>query len=371
MRIELLEIEGFRNLSGVCFEPQARFNVLHGDNGQGKTNLVEAIYLIGRLRSFRAARLQQLLAHGAQSAQVGARVRWPGLSSRVDVELSPRGKRVRVDGKGIGRIGDHCSQYRMVLFTPADVDLPRGAPRERRRFLDRAVFNQAPGFLEQAMSLEKVLEQRNAVLRQARGAADPALLEAYDRQLAAAGAQVACRRRDFVAAIRDQFRATFAQLMGVPGLDADLAYRSTLPGVEAGASPEEVAQASLEALRRARPRDLAQRSTSLGPQRDDLEMSLAGRPLKEHASQGQHRVYVLALKITEIETLRLLGGASPILLLDDIGSELDATRGDYLFRYLSELRSQVFLTTTSPTQVRIPGDRLDLRIVGGRLWNGS
>jgi len=369
VRIEQLEIEGFRNLSGVRLGFSPSFNVFTGDNGVGKTNLIEAIYFVGRLRSFRAARLESLVAHGRERALLAARVVWPGLSSTVEIELSVKGKRVRVDGKGIGRIADHCSQFRMVLFTPADVDLPRGAPLLRRRFLDRAIFNRHPGFLAEAMALDEVLRQRNALLRERSSAPGPALLLPYDRQLAAIGARLACARREFTSSVRARFAAILEELLGA-GPPGDLHYRSTLPGVDAGAPPERVAEQYLEELQRLRPRDLAQRATSCGPHRDDLEMLLDGRPLREHASQGQHRVFVLALKITEIETLLMLGGARPVLLLDDISSELDARRNEQLFTYLSRVHSQVFITTTAADQVRIPGEsgeRLDFVVRGGRI----
>lgn len=368
MRIEHLEIAQFRNLSGVELDFCPSFNVFTGENGAGKTNLIEAIYFVGRLRSFRAARLESLIAHGREQAWISASVVWPGLSSRIEIELSPHGKRVRVDGKGIGRIADHCSRFRMVLFTPADVDLPRGAPLVRRRFLDRAIFNSRPAFLGEAMMLEEVLRHRGALLRERAGVPpSPELLEPYDRQLAELGARVACSRRDFVAAVRGPFAAVLSELLGGGEPAGDLRYRSTVPGVDDGLPAEQVAPLYLEALRRARPRDLAARATMRGPHRDDLEMLLGGRPLREHASQGQHRIFVLALKITEIQTLQGQGDAEAVLLLDDIGSELDARRNRQLFGYLSGVRSQVFLTTTAADQVSIPGERLDFVVRGGRI----
>ena len=333
---------------------------------------MEAIYLLGRLRSFRAARLRQLISHGQQRARVAARVVWPGLSSRVEIDLGARGKRVRVDGKGIDSIREHCSRFRIVIFEPGAVDLPRGAPRERRRFLDRAIFNHRPAYLAEAVALEEVLKSRNALLRSARGKRpDLILMEGYERQLAEAGARVACRRRDFVQEIRGHFAGVFEEILGDPRRPGDLVYRSTVPGVQEGEAVAEVASRYFEALVRSRARDLERCSTSLGPHRDDLEMSMAGRELKEHASQGQHRLFVLALKITEIETLKMLRGARPILLLDDISSELDESKSRYLFRCLSRLRSQVFITTTSPRHVYIPAERKDFKLQGGRLWNAS
>lgn len=372
MRIVSLQLTGFRNLAEVSLQPCSRFNVVCGDNGQGKTNLVEAVYFVGRLRSFRASRLQELIEHGADVARLHAQIHQPGLSSKIDIELGPSSKRVRIDDKGLTRIADHCTRYRMVLFTPADVDLPRGAPALRRRFLDRAIFNRRPGYLAEAQGFEEALRRRNALLRTHGQRGDPALLGSYDVPFSEAAARLACRRRDFVAEIGDTLGRVFGELHGGdPAPAGALEYRSTMPGVHEGEPPEVVAQACRELLLRHRRRDMERRTTTVGPQRDDLLMTLGGRLLKEHASQGQHRLFVLALKITEIETLRTLGGASPVLLLDDIGSELDRRRRGYLFDYLSQLSSQVFLTTTAADLVPIKTERQDFAVQGGRLWSIS
>ncbi len=361
-------MDRFRNLVGLSMEPCPGFNVLSGDNGQGKTNLVEAIYMVARLRSFRQARLADLVRHGETRAFIGARVVWPGITREVLVELGHKGKRVRVDGKGIESIGDHCARFRVVLFTPEDVDLPRASPAQRRRFLDRAIFNHDPSFLAHAAAFTQVLRRRAKVLR-AHGPAE--LLDAYDSTLAREGAAVACARRDFVLESRERFRRILREVAGKRPMDGDLSYRSTVPLVQEGAGVDEVAAAYHRSLQGRRTRDLAAGRTTVGPHLDDLVLTLDGRPIKTHGSQGQHRIFVLAMKITEIESLRQAGGTSPILLLDDIGSELDHQRRDSLFEYLSGLDGQVFITTTDPNLVRIPGDRRDFVLKGGRIWNAS
>jgi len=366
-----LEIDGFRNLRLLRLVPSPSFNVFIGDNGAGKTNLLEAIYFLGRLRSFRASRLEQLIQHGRAQAAVSATFQQDAMTSRVDLELTPQGRRVKVDGKGPGRIGDYCSRFQVVLFTPEDVELPRGAPRLRRQLLDRALFNHRPGYLAEAQRLAEVLQRRNAVLHGARGAVPRDLLEPYDRQLAEVGALVACRRRDLVAELGPAFQRILAQLLGVHEA-GELRYRSTVPGVDEGADPETASQRYLARLTADRPRDLALRTTTTGPQRDDLLLLLAGRPLKEHGSQGQHRIFVLALKITEIELLRQQRGSAPLLLLDDLSSELDGRRNEQLFDYLATVQGQVFITTTAPALVRIPAaNRLALTVRGGSLGYGS
>ncbi len=274
MQLTGLEIDGFRNLRLLRLVPSPSFNVFIGDNGAGKTNLLEAIYFLGRLRSFRASRLEQLIQHGRAQAAVSATFQQDAMTSRVDLELTPQGRRVKVDGKGPGRIGDYCSRFQVVLFTPEDVELPRGAPRLRRQLLDRALFNHRPGYLAEAQRLAEVLQRRNAVLHGARGAVPRDLLEPYDRQLAEVGALVACRRRDLVAELGPAFQRILAQLLGVHEA-GELRYRSTVPGVDEGADPETASQRYLARLTADRPRDLALRTTTTGPQRDDLLLTSA------------------------------------------------------------------------------------------------
>src|SRR5262249_43065712 len=154
----------FRNLEQVLVEPHPRFNVLSGDNGQGKTNLLEAVYLLGTLRSFRAARVDELIRFGCARARVRARVRKLEVERLLEVELSPGHKSARVDGKG-ARAAAYFGGFNVVLFAPEDLRLPRGAPSGRRRFLDRAIFNAAPTYLAEVQTYERLLRSRNVLLR--------------------------------------------------------------------------------------------------------------------------------------------------------------------------------------------------------------
>jgi DNA replication and repair protein RecF len=363
LKISLLTATGIRNLQPVELEPRERFNVFVGQNGQGKTNLLEAIYVVATLRSFRTSRLADLVAFDrADPAQLGARVEKDGLTRIYQVELSQGARRVLLDGKAVRPIARYFGGFNVVVFTPEDLALPRGAPGERRKFLDRAVFNQGPEYLAAIQDYEKVLKQRNTVLKQAaQGMSSQrveSLLEVYDHQLASLGSVVAKTRARFVETIRGELAHAFQQI-GRSEHVAGVRYESKT----AGLTVEQI-----EAhLHETHARDLATESTQSGPHRDDLAFELDDRAAGDFASQGQLRAIMLAWKTAELALLAKTHGELPILLLDDVSSELDPSRNAYLFEHLANRAGQCFITTTSAGHVLLSRDRADYRIENGQI----
>jgi DNA replication and repair protein RecF len=362
MKISLLMAHGIRNLAPVQLEPRERFNVFVGHNGQGKTNLLEAIYVVATLRSFRTSRLADLIAFDRQDAQLGARVEREGMSRIYQVELSPGTRRVLLDSKAVRPIARYFGGFNVVVFTPEDLGLPRGAPSDRRKFLDRAVFNQGTDYLVAMQDFEKVLKQRNTVLKQAaQGMAQARvddLLDVYDHQLAPLAATVANTRAAFVEKIRKPLQSAFASISRSDH-HANVKYISKT----AGLSVEAIAAH----LRETHARDLATESTQSGPHRDDLAFELDERAAGDFASQGQLRAIMLAWKTAELELLAHTHAEQPILLLDDVSSELDPARNAYLFEHLANQAGQCFITTTSEHHVLLSRERADYRIENGQI----
>lgn len=355
-----------RNLAEVALEPGARFNVLSGDNGQGKTNFLESIYALCTLRSFRARKLAELIALGEPEARLAAVVEREGLERHYQLTLRPRGRTIRLDGKTVRPISKYFGDFNVVLFAPEDLQVPRGSPGARRRFLDRAAFNRDRSFLPVAQSFEKALRSRNALLRNAeRGRVDREMLEVYDAQVSDWGARLSIARRRYVESLCPLFSEAFESITraGLPGI---IRYDSSfeLP-VEAPDDESAVARALRSALRASVSRDLARGSTSVGPQRDDLLFTLAEQPAASFASQGQLRALVLAWKTAEMMLLERSHDNPPILLLDDVSSELDETRNQYLFAFLRERHNQCFITTTAARHVLLDRERVDFAVAGG------
>ena len=363
MRIELLTAQGVRNLQPLELAPRERFNVFVGDNGQGKTNLLEAIYAIAALRSFRTSRLADMIAFGTQEARIGARVVKDELVRVYEVTIAPAGRRVLLDGKSARPLARYFGGFNVVVFTPEDLALPRGAPGERRRFLDRAVFNAKPDYLAAVQDYEKVLKQRNSILKMhAQGSMTPGrveeMLAVYDVQLAQHGVAIANARAKLVEDVRIELAQSFSAIT-----HAERHAAARYVSKTAGASVDDV----IAQHRAGRVKDLATASTQFGPHRDDLAFELDDRDAGLFASQGQLRAIMLAWKTAELAVLARTHGDQPILLLDDVSSELDPARNAYLFEHLALLAGQVFITTTHESHVLLTRDRADYRIQNGQI----
>ncbi len=341
MKLRALHLQDFRNLAAVELRPSPRATVLLGENGQGKTNLLEAIYLLTTLKPLRAVRLAELIRFGAPKGAVAGDFDGPGGLRRVAVEVAPGGRTAFLDGKPQDRLDGYFEGLAAVCFSPDDLLLVKAGPDGRRRFLDRAAFNRWPAVLGEAREYVRALRARNAALR-----AGNAEVEASFREpLVRTGARLLVRRRDLVAELAPRLGAAFAEISGPGAPAAGLAYRAA-----AGVAVEGAEEAIAAGLRRAHeerlPRDRERGYTSAGPHADDLALALDGRAARLYGSQGQQRALVLALKIAEIENLRSALGRPPLLLLDDVSSELDPQKNRFLLAYLASLPAQAFLTST-------------------------
>lgn len=349
MRLLSARIPRFRNLTDVALDPGPRATVLVGENGQGKTNTLEALYYAATLRPLRATRLAELVPFGgsAQGAEVRTSWLFPGGPREYGVRLVSGERLLEVDGKKVHALEDFIGQVSVVAFTPDDLTLVKGAPDERRRFLDRAVFGRRPSYLGESRDYLRALKARNRLLRD-RAAAS--LREAFDAQLARLGARLWRRRLDLVDELAPHAVRAFDAVGRLP-VPLVLRYRPVGVALDPASDDRALEQALLDALEERLSTDSERGFTSVGPHADDLQLLLGDRPARLYGSQGQQRATVLALKIGEIENLRSQRGEYPLLLLDDVSSELDPERNRYLMDYLRALDAQVVLTTTDPSLV--------------------
>jgi DNA replication and repair protein RecF len=341
VRLLRLAIRDFRNLAAVDLEPSPRATILLGENGQGKTNLLEAVYLLATLKPLRAARLHELVRFGEARAEVAADFDGPGGVRRAAVLVQAGGRTAFLDGKPQERLDSYFEGLAAVCFAPDDLLLVKAGPEGRRRFLDRAAFNRWPAVLGEVREFVRALRARNAALRTA-----PEAVEASFRApLVRTGARLVVRRRALLEELSPRLAAAFREISGPCAPEAVLSYRAAA-GVGAEGGEEEVAARLAQALAERLPRDRERGYTSAGPHMDELVLALDGRGARSYGSQGQQRALVLALKIGEIENLRAALGRPPLLLLDDVSSELDPAKNRFLLAYLAALPAQVFLTST-------------------------
>lgn len=359
MKLDVLRARGWRNLQPTLFRPGPRATVISGDNGQGKTNLIEAVYFLLAFRSFRTNGSEDLLGWDQPGCKLEAHVEGQGLSRVLSAELGPDGRSFKLDGKQVRRDSPTLGPFALVLFVPEDLLLPKASPAARRRFLDLAIFGSNRGYYREAAVYQKLLRSRNVALK--RGG-DPTLLDSYDAQLATAGARVVVRRRAQALALAEPFARLFREIHA--DLDATLVYRghASLEGVTA---ETDVAEALLDGLGSRRDLDLRRGHTGYGPHGDDLVLGLKGHLARDHGSQGQLRSLVLALKLAELELLGEVLGEPPLLLLDDVASELDGLRRARLFETISALSGQTLITVTDPEFLPQLPERWDVRVQAG------
>ncbi|HVW26168.1 MAG TPA: DNA replication and repair protein RecF [Polyangiaceae bacterium] len=354
---EKIKVEGFRNIAELTFEPSPGINVVSGDNGQGKTSLLEALYFVATTKSFRTEKARELIREGSDLLAVRARVVESGIAREQRVALGARTRSVQMDGKKPETLSGYATRTAVVVFHPGDLTILTGGASERRTLLDRVALFMDPASADHRLRYTRAARARKTVLEE-RGpvAAD---LGALEHLMARHGSELSRARL----AAADRLIAALGPLVRSIAAPDIVVTAKFVSGGSLDA-------ADLEAeLGRRREQDLRLRSVGFGPQRDDFDVRLDGRSVRRHASQGQQRILTLALKGAELACVRDARGAEPVLLLDDVSSELDPERTGAVFEFLHETKSQVFVTTTRPELFATPrlegGARVDFRLVAG------
>lgn len=357
MYIEYLCAQQFRNLAPLELSLSPAPVLLVGDNAQGKTNILEALALCTTGRSFRNAKTAELIRHDATCASLTARFCRQDVRHDIALTIAGQHRTIRVDGRGLRQTTHLLELVNIVSFFPDDLRIAKGSPEERRRFLDRTIANHRPDFVEAALAYAQVVKSRNALLRAATPV-DRRLVTVYDEQLVRYGQVMDVARRETLAALTPLAAARFGEIMSGQG-----ALALTL---ESGVPPaDDFATGFREALTRSFAQDRARGMTTVGPHRADLRMHIAERDARHFASQGQQRAIVLSLKLAELEYLAARLGAPPILLLDDVSSELDFERATEFFRAATASGSQMWVSTTGTTTLPMPENTQRFRVSGG------
>lgn len=350
MQIERLCLTGYRNYQHLDLPVNMGLCIFLGENAQGKTNLLEAIYYAATGRSFRTADDSELVNWGANEASIICHVERINGPAQIDIHLSRHAsKRMVVNGRPLRRHADIFGYLNVVMFTPDDLQMVKGGPGERRRFLDIELAQVSATYRHDLTLYYRVLKQRNHLLRSiAERQEGIESLPVWNEQLVETGCRVMLKRAEATNRLSDLAAVVHAAITQdkerlTIGYQPFLAKESNLPTEY---SVTELREQFLAAMQRLRQAEIARGQTLVGPQRDDLQFCIAGRDVRAFASQGQQRTAVLACKLAEIEFMRTQTGEYPVLLLDDVMSELDQQRRQYFLRVVSG-RVQTFITTTS------------------------
>ncbi len=371
MYVRHVQLSEFRSWGAVDLALEPGVNVLVGRNGTGKTNLMEALGYLATLSSHRVATDAPLVRTGCARAILRAAVVSAGRELLLEVEIArDRRNTARINRAPLTRTRDLLGVLRTVLFAPEDLALVRGDPTERRRFLDEVLIMRAPRLAGVRADYERVLKQRNALLKTAgaaRRTGDLSTLDAWDEHLVAAGSELTHARLALVAELRPHVATAYADVAGADQT-VDLAYRCTVPlGAEPGTvgvpGRAELAVAMLAELARMRSKELERGVCLVGPHRDDLELLLRGDPAKGYASHGESWSFALALRLASFALLRS-DGVDPVLILDDVFAELDAGRRGRLAGLVADAE-QVLITAAVGADVpaELGGTRFD--VAGG------
>ena len=337
MYLEQLLVRQFRNLREVKLLWGHGFNVIWGNNAQGKTNLLEAVYLLGHLKSFRGARTTELIQAGAAAARLTGLLTSGQVQHQLEVTLEPHGQTPRLDGKPVQRLSQFLGTLRLVLFTADELILLKGSPAGRRVLLDRAILQTDPGYLDRVQAYNRILRQRNQLLKE-RASTDK--LAPWNEALIESGARIRLDRCGYLEQLQPVLNTIGRD---IADRDEQLALNYPL-----AANHSDLRAELGEEMARLHPRERLLAQTLAGPHRDDPEPLIDGRPLKLFGSQGQHRSFLLAFKAAQLIDLEERLGEPPLLLLDDLASELDAQRQASFFAFLRRRRGQVLITTTHP-----------------------
>lgn len=342
MNVKRLSCTGFRNFNSVEFLPQPGINVIYGENAQGKTNLLEALWLFCGAKSFRGAKDAELKGFEQPQAQLCCDYLFGGVEKNAKITVLQK-RRAECGGKPLSSAAELAGRFYAIVFSPLDLSLVNGAPATRRRFLDTAIGQIFPTYNRALRSYVKAVEQRNRVLRDLRQFSQSEnLLDDFEWALAGCAAEVLKHRRRYMQLLCTHVPALYA---GISGNKEQLELHYETAFSEALA-PEALASA----YKSSRKTDLFTGNTSIGPHRDDITFLLNGRDARRFGSQGQRRSIALALKLSEVQVIHKITGEYPIALLDDVMSELDENRQDFILNHI--LGWQVFLTCCDPGNIK-------------------
>ncbi len=352
MFLKSIQLQHFRNYPSQTVNFHPGLNIFLGQNAQGKTNILEAIYFLSLTRSHRTKSDKDLIHFSKQEIAVsGELVRQAG-SIHLEVQLSKKGRITKVNHLKQNKLSTYIGHMNVVLFAPEDLQLIKGAPALRRKFIDMELGQIKPIYLAELSNYNHILKQRNSYLKQVEKV-DNDFLEVLDQQLVAAGSKVIIDRLHFIQQL-EEFGHRKHWSISDQKEALTLSYQSSFPFE----NPDELSNAFKLALAKSHQRDIFKKNTGVGPHRDDLHFFINGMDAS-FGSQGQHRSLVLSLKLAEIELMKNLTGESPILLLDDVMSELDNSRQIKLLETISD-RVQTFITTTTLEHLHQLPDQLEL-----------
>ncbi|MGM0219033.1 DNA replication/repair protein RecF [Enterococcus sp. AZ126] len=347
MRLNEIEVQHYRNYDGLTLDFPKTLNIFLGENAQGKTNLLESIYVLAMTRSHRTSNEKELVHWDSDSAKISGVIEKKTGTIPLEIIISNKGRKTKVNHIEQKRLSSYIGQLNVILFAPEDLSLVKGSPQLRRKFIDMELGQVNPIYLYDLVQYQSVLKQRNQYLKQLaeKKQSDHIYLDILTEQLAEFGGKVLFARLEFIKKL-EHWANLLHKKISHEKEELAIEYFSSIPLDKEHFSLEEIQKQLLQSLLDNRKRELFKANTFLGPHRDDLIFNVNGQNVQTYGSQGQQRTTALSVKLAEIDLMYSETGEYPVLLLDDVMSELDNERQLHLLETI-EGKVQTFLTTTS------------------------
>lgn len=347
MYINSLKLVNYRNYDNLLVEFNDKINLIVGRNGQGKTNIVEAITLMSIGRSFRTNKDKEIIKFGCESLYSACNFTRNNMDKKIEVAVTKEKKGIKVNGVSIKTIQELLGNLNVVVFSPEDLKLVKSGPKERRGFIDKEISQIMPRYYSLLTNYNKIINQRNKVLKSFN--VDDYLLDVYDENLSTYGSEIYLIRAKFVDKLSKISESLHKKLTS-GGEDLNIIYKNQL-NIKIDDSIEDVKKRMIEKLKSSRQVDIVNKSTKVGPHRDDLGIYINNIDVRLYGSQGQQRTASISMKLSEIDLIKMELGDYPVLILDDVFSELDQERQRMLIEKLGDI--QMFVTSADPLHKKI------------------
>lgn len=346
MKLTNLQLQNFRNYESVQLEFTDGVHVFIGENAQGKTNLMESIYALAMTKSHRTTNDKELIGWNKEFATIKGTVEKTATKTNLELQFSKKGKIAKVNYLEQKRLSSYLGNLNVILFAPENLTLVKGSPQNRRKFVDMELGQMSSLYLYDLVEYNRVLKQRNTYLKQLaiKKKQPDEYLEVLSEMLSELASKIVFHRLDFMKQL-EALAIPIHDQLSLGREKFSVSYQATIP-LEDGLTPSQMKEIYIDQFKKKQTREADQATTLIGPHRDDLIFYLNEIPVQTYGSQGQQRSTVLSLKLAEIELMKLSTGEYPLLLLDDVLSELDDDRQTHLIKAI-ENKVQTFITTTS------------------------
>lgn len=346
MKLTNLQLQNFRNYESVQLEFTDGVHVFIGENAQGKTNLMESIYALAMTKSHRTTNDKELIGWNKEFATIKGTVEKTTTKTNLELQFSKKGKIAKVNYLEQKRLSSYLGNLNVILFAPENLTLVKGSPQNRRKFVDMELGQMSSLYLYDLVEYNRVLKQRNTYLKQLaiKKKQPDEYLDVLSEMLSELASKIVFHRLDFMKQL-EALAIPIHDQLSLSREKFSVSYQATIP-LEDGLTPSQMKEIYIDQFKKNQTREADQATTLIGPHRDDLIFYLNEIPVQTYGSQGQQRSTVLSLKLAEIELMKLSTGEYPLLLLDDVLSELDDDRQTHLIKAI-ENKVQTFITTTS------------------------